>query len=470
MIPIGEREAAITQFVRSDEVRAALRKHLREIVEGAAFKGSHRSAKFLDYIVERAMAGSFDSLKERMIGIELFGRLPSYDTSEDAIVRVTASDVRKRLLQHYGSSETASQIRIGLPPGTYLPEFTRTHEIVAASGSGESPPGSVAAHPGKDLADPAPPIASTSQEHALDIRRSKAGYGRWWIAAAAFAVLNMLVWVAAWKHVVPVMAPASDLTWSALFASPHPTHLVASDPDIEAIQILTDVPLSLSDYANRRYLPESDRLPDPVKQICKDMLHGDKATTTDMGIAVDIAGLAKSYAKKIDVIGARDLQFSNLKTDDNFIFLGSPLSNPWFSAFNDQLDFRFVPEAKPAHNFSDVEIVRNFRPHPGEPPSYVPTAKGGATGESFAIVAMVGNPDQNGQVLLLAGANREGTQAAGKLVTNLPRLSAALRTCGLAMPGPLKHFEMLLRVDTMAGYATQTAVAACHLLPAPAPR
>ena len=118
----GER-AAIAHMAESETSVAALRDHLREIVEGEAFRGSHRSAQFLTYIVDHALAGHFDSLKERMIGIELFGRSPSYDTSQDAIVRVTASDVRKRLLQHYGKYGSASEFRITLPLGTYIPDI-----------------------------------------------------------------------------------------------------------------------------------------------------------------------------------------------------------------------------------------------------------------------------------------------------------------------------------------------------------
>lgn len=50
----------------------------------------------------------------------MFGGSASYDTGDDATVRVTVSDVRKRLLQHYGLG-AASGIRINLPSGSYIP-------------------------------------------------------------------------------------------------------------------------------------------------------------------------------------------------------------------------------------------------------------------------------------------------------------------------------------------------------------
>src|SRR5579875_2711182 len=88
----------------SKEDLARFRKHLAEIVQSAEFRSSPRSAQFLRYICEQALTGHPESLKERSIGVELFGRSAAYDTGEDSIVRVTASDVRKRLSHFYLSS------------------------------------------------------------------------------------------------------------------------------------------------------------------------------------------------------------------------------------------------------------------------------------------------------------------------------------------------------------------------------
>lgn len=123
--PIDVREAQISRIVESKQDIAALRQHVKEIVDGPAFKGSARSGQFLQYVVDQSIAGHFDSLKERLIGVELFGRSPSYDTGEDAIVRVTASDVRKRLLQHYGRNGASSEFRVSLPLGSYIPEIVQ---------------------------------------------------------------------------------------------------------------------------------------------------------------------------------------------------------------------------------------------------------------------------------------------------------------------------------------------------------
>ena len=64
-------------------------------------------------------------LKERTIGIEVFGRSTSYDPSDDATVRVKAGEVRKRLGLYYSSQGAQNPLRIELPSGTYVPEFRR---------------------------------------------------------------------------------------------------------------------------------------------------------------------------------------------------------------------------------------------------------------------------------------------------------------------------------------------------------
>src|ERR1700689_3564384 len=99
--------AAIARVNQAIKFAPELREHLEEIFQSAVFRGSQRSQLFLKHIVERSLGGDSESLRERMIGMDLFGRPVDYDTGEDAIVRVTASDVRRRLLQYYGNANGA---------------------------------------------------------------------------------------------------------------------------------------------------------------------------------------------------------------------------------------------------------------------------------------------------------------------------------------------------------------------------
>ena len=119
----ASHEAAIARIAEALPHAHVIRAHLSEILNGAAFKGSRRSQELLTHVVECALAGQWERLKERSLGIEVFSRDASYDTSGDSIVRVTASDVRRRLFQHYSECDRTSAFRIEIPAGCYIPEF-----------------------------------------------------------------------------------------------------------------------------------------------------------------------------------------------------------------------------------------------------------------------------------------------------------------------------------------------------------
>lgn len=96
---------------------------LERLLASSPFRGSKRSSDFLRFVVEASLSGHAGDIKERTVGVEVFGRPPDYDTSEDSIVRVKANEVRKRLAQAYQELGTAGEIHIELPAGSYAPEF-----------------------------------------------------------------------------------------------------------------------------------------------------------------------------------------------------------------------------------------------------------------------------------------------------------------------------------------------------------
>ena len=105
--------------------QALVRAALNQVLQSQGFRSSRRSQDFLRYVVERTLEGQADALKERTIGIDVFGRSSSYDPSDDATVRVKAGEVRKRLGLYYASEGRLDEIRIDLPHGAYVPEFHR---------------------------------------------------------------------------------------------------------------------------------------------------------------------------------------------------------------------------------------------------------------------------------------------------------------------------------------------------------
>src|SRR5258708_36412447 len=78
-----------------------IRRQLELIFLSDMFRSSKRCPAFLEFVVERTLAGRGAELREKVIGVEVFQRHPGYDSNEDPVVRATAGDVRKRLAQYY---------------------------------------------------------------------------------------------------------------------------------------------------------------------------------------------------------------------------------------------------------------------------------------------------------------------------------------------------------------------------------
>lgn len=79
--------------------RAAVQAELERVLSDPHFSSSKRYPSFLRFVVSNTLAGHTDLLKERVLGLEVFGRPANYDTTTDPIVRVTAAEIRKRLEQ-----------------------------------------------------------------------------------------------------------------------------------------------------------------------------------------------------------------------------------------------------------------------------------------------------------------------------------------------------------------------------------
>src|SRR5271170_4020810 len=111
--------------VSAEEVMAAL----GLILASDAFAHVKRPSHFLRHVVESTLRGEQTLLKETLLGIEVFGREPSWSTRIDPIVRQEAARLRKRLARYYEAESPA--VRIELPVGTYVPRFLRVTSQIA---------------------------------------------------------------------------------------------------------------------------------------------------------------------------------------------------------------------------------------------------------------------------------------------------------------------------------------------------
>src|SRR5215469_11044661 len=130
---IAEARPTVDYWVPSTEAdRNSARSQLARMIAHPLFANSKRYPALLRHVVESRLEGRADSLKERTLGIEVFGRRAEYDTNLDPVVRVTAGEIRKRIAQYYHQPGHEGEIRIDLPSGCYVAEFRPPDAVVAA--------------------------------------------------------------------------------------------------------------------------------------------------------------------------------------------------------------------------------------------------------------------------------------------------------------------------------------------------
>lgn len=100
-----------------------VRKQLQRILESESFARSERLCEFLKFIVESALDGRADELKEYVIALSVFHRPESYDPKIDSLVRVEASKLRSKLALYYDTEGRGDEVRIEIPKGSYAPSF-----------------------------------------------------------------------------------------------------------------------------------------------------------------------------------------------------------------------------------------------------------------------------------------------------------------------------------------------------------
>lgn len=350
--------------------------HLNKVLESPAFRGSDRCKHFLDFVVRQAVEGKAEELKERVIGSQVFGRPGGYETAGDAIVRVKANEVRKRLAQYYADSANRNPVQIELPAGSYIPRF----DWHLNGGDRTAPPNEV-----------------SSGTHAA-IARSR--FNRWLIGVAlAAAVATISLWLL-W----PGRPSELDQFWGpALNGSGVPVIFLGS---AEAYMV-------------------SDRLKEQIQNI---RTRSDQATTilATPGDIIHLSGFYLSMGNFYTVSRISALlqargkspEFRSgpeVKLDDMrgrpVIFIGAYM-NLWTLQSNAKLRFQFQGEP----GSQGVKSIRDNM-NPGRTWTLDKVFPWGPQPVDYAIVSRVWDPTSDSVAITAAGINTFGTQVAGEFLT-----------------------------------------------------
>lgn len=358
---------------------------LARLLESPHFRNSKRSQALLRFVVEAALAGDHNSLKERCIGAAVFGREPAYDTAQDPIVRNAAIEVRKRLAQYYLEPERATELRIELPSGSYIPSFP-------------AEPGAV---------EPAAPQPKP-KAHGAPLR---------WFAVAGLVVLaaaSAFLWST--RH-----TPASDLEafWEPLFR------------DGRAIQVSIGQPTRLYRFTGPR-IGELNRLfgggdgvkgtkppiaPDEVVWVAPEYLF-----LRDALAAFRVATWIQSKGHASRLASVANTNYSELRHAP-LVAIGA-FNNAWSIRVTAELRFVFddrVIDGVAYHCIVDRRNPTSVLWRVAQPAS-------GGMSEDYAIVTRVFEPTTEKTVVSVAGIETYGTLAASEFVTEAPYLAAALGT------------------------------------------
>jgi hypothetical protein len=105
---------------------------IERVAATPSLKRAARLREFLLYVGNQSLKEGRTDIHEQEIGETVFGRQRAYDTSQDNIVRVSATELRKRVDAYFTAEGLAEPVIFEIPRGSYLPAF-RLRETVSAS-------------------------------------------------------------------------------------------------------------------------------------------------------------------------------------------------------------------------------------------------------------------------------------------------------------------------------------------------
>ena len=389
---------------------------LERVLASAAFRNSKQCQKFLRYVVEHSHAGNDELLKERCIGMEVFGRDADYDTAADPVVRVRATEVRKRLSQYYGESPLDDDVRFEMPQGSYR----------------------------ADIHWPGPAPAQHTGPKPISRRRI------WPIVATFGAVCIAMIAYLAWPS--KPQPTAVDTFWAPVVESPRPVLLYCGQP----------VVYFLSREVHDKYrdgVPADKKRGSYALTLEPDAtLHGrDIIPVTDQFVGIGnahtaalLTGFFAARHKTVEIRYANDLSFSDLRNSSS-VLIGA-FSNLWTLEMTSQLRFVFEQE-------NGLRRIRDrAKNRTWQLPNIAPDGK---TSEDYALVTRLFD-SASGQLLLsAAGITQYGTRSAGEFLTDPVRLQQAFAS---AKPDwPKRNIQVLLHTTIYKGTPAAPKILAIHV-------
>ena len=417
------------------ELRADARWQLIErITASPPFQKSARLRELLRFMAEKSIRGQIQDLSEHRIGSAVFGKAQDYSVVEDSSVRVHIRQLRLKLHEYFDGEGREEPSIVEIPKGAYTTLFRSVESRTSTK--------------------PVPVIHQSGPKFWIKALP--------WALAAFFLATTVVLW-----FIRPTIANPPTPPWPlvTLFNPPNkPVEVVVADVNYGMTRLVDEQPVTLERYLSPSYRSGEDLSnAHPTGREMRMMKYLSGALLTsyaDLVVVDTLMRLSGSSRDWLAVRSARELRPRDLESG-NFVFVGSPSSNPWVSYFQDKLNFR-EGEGKVGES---LKFFQNAHPKPGEQATYQGLAFTGSSGEDYATISLLPLANGRGSVLILQGLQQEGTEAAGLFLadaSNRQKLQESLGFSG--SPTQPVYFEALIRTQAVAGAPNATSIVATRVI------
>ncbi len=410
------------------------REALKRLLQSKHFAKAKKVSHFLEFVCEQSFQGNADKLNEYLIGIEVYERGADFDPQQDAIVRVQAHEIRRKLKEYYQEEGKDDPLRLDFPPGHYVPVFSRTGSFFLDSG--EQTPSPKAALPPPGLA------RGTFRRNVLILCLTLACglfatlfiRERYFVQRAPEKTEEPLPEGMAWFW-APFLSPAEPL----LIVIPnHPLLRAAHDGDSPAT-------LSQSTMIPKEKLP-SFRDTIHFRELKGFYFVPSVTDFTAVGEAlglVSFCDLFNRVGQKVRVKESRLVDYETVKRGNVILLGGNQAWSGRIFLYPEGFWFR-------------AGVITNKNPQPGELPVYRPEFDPitNSLRKDYALVLMLPNEKKNQRILLIYGIYTQGSLAAIEYVTSEERLAELREVLRALAPDKktLPRYYQVLLQTTVENY------------------
>jgi hypothetical protein len=396
-----------------------VRVQLERLLDSHQFRNSRRYPALLRYLVEEALEGRGDYLKERLIGIHVFGRPADYDTASDPIVRVTIAEIRKRIAQYYHDEDHDAEIRIELITGRYAPEFRLRRE------SRHDTPVEHAIEEALTSAEPVaafPPVTAPA-EPAPEPRRALRRHALAWVPVLLLLALATAFFIfRGWK------ATALDNFWAPI-VGPHSTVLFCLPASVGYKKGLSFVPKTALPSAGPTFLDH--------ESLGENIVYSDMLAT--LAMANVLTSRHTDYRVRLNVATTLD----DLRHGPTIVVGG--LDNEWALRALEGLPYGFTGSDDQGFWIAD-------RKNPGNKQWYLDLKmQYAAVTRDYALIVRLHNSQTGQPEIVVAGIGMSGTAAAGEMVGDEQLMQQVRQRVGNGFKD--HDFEVVISTDVVNGMA-----------------